>query len=279
MRLLPRPIDLLNRSVNVRGLRIARAIAYGEHPRQAMDIYSPIGQSSAPVIVFSYGGSWQTGARADYRFIATLLAAHGYVVAVPDYRIYPPTCFPGFVEDTTRAICFVREQIEHYGGSGEALFAMGHSAGAYNAVMAALAPDAPALCGVIGLAGPYDFLPLKDPVIKTIFSGPEDLRSTQPITHAHPAAAPMFLATGAADRTVLPRNTTAMAARLRHLGAVVETKIYPSLGHTGILLAMLPYLTWRAPVLRDVLGFCAACRAGDYATGSETAKDMVRRPL
>jgi acetyl esterase/lipase len=116
------------------------------------------------------------------------------------------------------------------------------------------------IAGVIGLSGPYDFLPLKDRNIKAIFSAPADIADTQPITYVHADAPPMFLATGGMDRTVMPRNTTALAARIRALGGVVDTKIYPKLGHIGIILAILPYFAWRAPVLNDVLEFCANCR-------------------
>jgi hypothetical protein len=69
---------------------------------------------------------------------------------------------------------------------------------------------------------------------------------------------------------------TALAARLRQLGSAVETKIYPNLGHVGMILAVLPFLKWRAPVLRDVLAFIAACQAGEHeASGSEVGAPMV----
>jgi acetyl esterase/lipase len=281
MGFLPRPIDLINKSVGLAGVKITRGIAYGNNPRQVLDIYTPAGAPEAlPVVVFFYGGSWQNGARRDYGFIAGLLAAKGFMAVVPDYRIFPETRYPGFIEDCAGATEWVIANIPAYGGDAKAVFLMGHSAGAYNAVMVALAPHAPEVAGVIGLAGPYDFLPLKDPAVKAVFAGPSDIRDTQPITHAHGAAPPMFLLTGAKDRTVLPRNTTALAAKIRLMGGVVETKIYPKLGHIGLLLALLPYLAWRARVWKDVLDFCAACRAGEFALGrSEIPAPMVRRSL
>jgi acetyl esterase/lipase len=112
-----------------------------------------------------------------------------------------------------------------------------------------------------------------------IFAGPADIGETQPIAHAHGVAAPMFLLTGARDKRVLPRNTALLGARLRQAGGVVETRIYPKLGHVGILLALLPYFTWRAPVLRDVLDFCMTCMSGEYELRSEIATPMVGRSL
>jgi acetyl esterase/lipase len=75
---------------------------------------------------------------------------------------------------------------------------------------------------------------------------------------------------------VLPRNTAALAAKLRQLGAAVETRVYPKLGHVGIVLSLLPLLRWQAPVLRDVLDFCAACRAGAFfAPHSERSSTVI----
>ena len=279
MGFLPRPIELINKTVGRSGVTVSRGIAYGTHARQVLDIYTPVKADGPwPVIMFFYGGSWQYGARGDYGFVAARLAARGFVVVVPDYRTYPEARFPGFVEDCAASVDWVARGIGAYGGDGDAVFLLGHSAGAYNAVMVALGAGGPLVAGVIGLAGPYDFLPIKDPVLQTIFASAEALSQTQPITHAHGEAPPMFLATGGRDRVVLPRNSTALAARLRELGGVVETRIYPTLGHIDILLTILPYFAWRAPVWRDVLGFIAECRAGVLVRPhSENAAIVIRR--
>jgi acetyl esterase/lipase len=278
-------LDLINKSIGLAGVAVTREIAYGDHPRQKLDLYVPKRQTMAlPVITFFYGGSWQGGDRADYLFMAALLCRQGFIVAVPDYRVYPEVKFPDFVQDCAAATAWVFANAATHGGNPAEIFLMGHSAGAYNAVMLGVAAKYLAaagvsqsnLAGVIGLSGPYDFLPLKDPIIKVIFSPPDDIRDTQPITYAAADAPPLFLLHGGADITVLPRNLTALAARIRAAGGVVETKIYPGLGHIGIILAVLPYLSFRAPVLKDVLAFIAACRAGEFAaTNSEIPSRMV----
>jgi acetyl esterase/lipase len=277
----PRPIDVLNRVVGSAGVRVTRGLAFGENARQALDIYYPARRRGAlPLLVFFYGGSWQEGARADYAFIGNLLVRRGFVVAVADYRLFPEARFPAFLEDCAAATQYVLDHGADYGGDTKTVFLMGHSAGAYNALMLALHPDYAALAerltGVIGLAGPYDFLPLKDPAYQAIFSPPADIRDTQPITFAHGDAPALFLATGGADVTVLPRNTAALAAKLRQLGAAVETRVYPKLSHVGIVLSLLPWFRWQAPVLRDVLDFCAACRAGAFfAPHSERSSTVI----
>lgn len=275
----PKPIDLLNKSADLRHVRQIAGIAYGGAPRQKLDLYVPERNAAAsPVIVFYYGGSWQFGAREEYKFIAALFTAQGYIVAVPDYGVYPQTIYPEFVDDCALAANWVHANIGGYGGDDRQIFFIGHSAGAYNAVMVALRAGSQAPAAVIGLAGPYDFLPIRDPIIKEIFAKPEDPKDHQPVSYVHEEAPPMFLCAGGRDRTVLPRNTTALAARLRAVGAVVETKIYPTLGHIGLLLSLLPFMRWRAPVMRDVLSFLDTARAGEFSQGrSETITTMVKR--
>src|SRR6185437_4686346 len=97
---------------------------------------------------------------------------------------------------------------------------MGHSAGGYIALMLALdrqwlGPDRARIECAVGLAGPYDFLPLTDPELKIIFGTEPDLAKTQPITYADGDAPPVLLATGRLDRIVSPGNVTRLAARIR----------------------------------------------------------------
>ncbi len=279
MGLLPRAIDWLNWTVRSAGMTVSRGIVYGPLSRQLLDVYTPEGAlGQCPVILFFYGGLWQSGARGDAAFVATSLAQCGFVVVVPDYGLWPEVGYPHFINDCKAAAHWVAARINGYGGNPRSLFLMGHSAGAYNAAMVALAPEAPGLSGMIGLAGPYDFLPFKDPVLQRIFAGADDQLMTQPIAHAHVDAPPMLLLTGAVDRTVPPRNTASFAAKLRQLGATVETRVYPKLGHRGILAALLPYLRWYAPVQRDILAFIEECRAGGFArSGFGDELPMVRR--
>jgi acetyl esterase/lipase len=141
---------------------------------------------------------------------------------------------------------------------------MGHSAGAYNALMLGLDPewlrgagaDPRRVAGVIGLAGPYDFLPIDDAAIIPIF--PEAGPDTQPITYARADAPPLLLLTGTDDRQVKPRNTQALADRMRAVGGQVRVITYAGIGHIGLITAIAPAFSWRAPVLRDVMGFIDA---------------------
>jgi acetyl esterase/lipase len=238
-------------------------VAYAAGPRHAMDIYLPAkGEGPAPVVVFFYGGSWRSGDRATYRFMGRSLAACGAITIIPDYRVWPETGFPGFLEDAAASVAAARATASQYGGDVSRLFLMGHSAGAYIAAMLALDPaylaaagvdQRTALAGVVGLSGPYDFLPLRDPVLEEIFApvGPR----TQPITYAANARAPILLLTGASDTTVYPGNSERLAARVRETGGRADVKVYPGIGHIGLLAAFAAPLRFLAPARTDVCRF------------------------
>ncbi|MGB7290528.1 MAG: alpha/beta hydrolase, partial [Candidatus Macondimonas sp.] len=181
-------ISVLNALTPGSGYTRQAGIVFDEHTGLQLDVYAPSGARNAPVAVFFYGGSWQEGAREDYRFVGEALARQGLVVVVPDYRLYPAVRYPAFLQDAAQAVAWTRSHIATYGGDPESLVLMGHSACAYNAAMLTLDPDflqavgvqRGVIRGMVGLAGPYDFLPLKEPALQRIFAPAGDLRLTQP---------------------------------------------------------------------------------------------------
>ncbi len=241
---------------------VADGIVYGPEPRHRLDVYAPApGRRPAPVIVFLYGGGWTDGSRALYRFVGGALAGAGAVVVIPDYRLYPAVRFPSFLQDCALATAWAARHAAEHGGAGPP-FLMGHSAGAYNAAMLGLDPqwlaaaglDRRRLRGVIGLAGPYDFLPLDTDQLRDIF-GPPPREHTQPVNFVDAAAPPFFLAAGTADRTVQPRNTESLATRLRAAGRPVAERIYPGVNHVEIIGAIAAPLRFLAPTWQDTRGF------------------------
>lgn len=265
------PIDLLNASVSQDGVRVWRDVAYAPGPRGRMDIYAPEQAApDLPVVVFFYGGSWQSGERGDYHFAAASLARLGLLVAVPDYRLYPQVQFPAFVTDAAVATAALLRRAAEWGGDPRRVAVMGHSAGAYLAAMLALDPRYLAaegasrdqLAGWVGLAGPYDFLPITGEDIKLVFaSANADLRQTQPIHFVDGHAPPALLLHGGRDATVLPRNSQRLQAAILAAGGTCDLRIYPRLGHVGIVTGLAPLFRLRAPVMAHIRGFVAALPA------------------
>lgn len=244
------------------GTRVASAIAYGEGPRRQLDVYAPRAEPgrARPVIVFFYGGSWSSGTRSGYAFVGRALAAQGFVVVVPDYRLVPEVRYPAFVEDGAAAVRWTAGHAAEYGGDPARIVLMGHSAGAYIAAMLAvddrwLGRDRRAIKGLVGLAGPYDFTPFDVPASRAAFGEWPRPAETQPVTWAGAGDPPTLLLVGSDDTTVRPRNSEALAIRLRSGGVDAELRSYPKLGHVGVLLALARPFRGKAPALRDVSEF------------------------
>lgn len=246
----------------------ARDLPFGREARQALDLYSP-GRSSAgslplrlPIIVFVHGGSWQSGDKYGYSFVGRALASRGFLVAVPNYRLVPQVRYPAFLHDNADAVRWMIANAVRHGGDPTRIVLVGHSAGAYNAAMLALDPrwlgaERRALKGFVGLAGPYDFLPFDSPVSKAAFGQEREPATTQPINFASGDDPPTLLLHGGRDTTVYPRNSQALQARLAQAGVDARVRIYPDLGHVGILTAIARPFRGKAPVLNDVASFAA----------------------
>lgn len=238
-------------------------LSYGPAPRQKLDVYRPRHARGAPLVVFFYGGSWQTGSRDLYPFLGTSLAAQGFVTVVPDYAVFPPAKFPEFIEDGARAVAFVRARAREFGADPERLVLMGHSAGAHIAAMLTFDPQWLAAAGLdarrdvagfVGLAGPYDFLPINGRILRRIFGGP-DRAETQPINFVTGREAPSLLITPKRDALVDPANSTHLAAKIREQGGAVEERVYARVNHYSLIGSFAPGLRMLAPTLRDVTDF------------------------
>lgn len=261
------PASALNALSALGSLRVAEGVAYGPLARQRYDLYRPDGVAPAqgwPLVVFFYGGSWNRGERADYRFVGEALASRGIVTMVADYRLYPEVRYPEFLRDGALALSHALGQASAWGADPKRVFVMGHSAGAYNAAMLAL--DArwlaerqhqPAdLAGWIGLAGPYDFLPIRTPEVQPVFFHPDSPADSQPLVHAAGSRLPALLAAAQTDSFVNPeRNTRQLAARLAAEGATVRLRDYPRVNHMSLVGALAAPLRGLAPVLDDVVAF------------------------
>ena len=233
------PLRALNAVVPRDGFTRSEALAYGSDPRQRLDVYTPQGLSApAPVVVFFYGGSWKGGERASYLFAAQALASRGFVVVVPDYRVFPQVRLKGFMQDAAAAVAWTRQQAVGYGGDPARIFVMGHSAGAHIATLVAYDDrylraqglDRGAIRGVIGLAGPYDFVPT-DPDYVSILSEDGGFARGLPVTYVRGGEPRTLLVSGGRDTTVAASNTDSLVAKLRAAGSPVTDRRFPDYNH------------------------------------------------
>lgn len=222
----------------------AQVVIFDESHGLALDIYRPASTGTpAPVVVFFYGGSWQHGRREYYRFVGRALAAQGFLVLIPDYRKAPDEVFPAFIEDAAKATAWAHRHAVDFGGDPSRLFLMGHSAGAHIAALLGTDPRYLGreglrpldLGGVVGLAGPYDFLPITNKRLQRVFADRSDWPASQPVNFVDGDEPPFLLLHGESDGKVGKLNSERLAARLQAQHEPVRLRILPGVGHLGLV--------------------------------------------
>jgi len=227
----------------------------------ALDIYRPQNAApDAPVVVFFYGGSWQYGTRAQYRFVGSRLAQQGVVAVVADYRTWPAAGFPAFMGDAARAVRWTHDHAAEYGGDPKRLFVAGHSAGAQIAGLlgtdarhlAAVDLRPTDLAGVIGLSGPYDFN--ISGKLEEIFGPRSQWPEAMALRFVDGDEPPFLLIHGDGDRTVDVGNSRKLDFALRRKGVASTLEVIPGGNH--FVTAAAFYDPARAPtVLPAILRF------------------------
>lgn len=257
-----RALDLL---VPSDSYRLQPGLPYGALPRQQLDAYLPATrQEGAPMAVFFYGGNWSSGRRQDYRFVGEALASAGIVTLVADYRLSPEVGWRDILRDCAAAVRLALSSATRLEADPRRVFLMGHSAGAYNAAMLALdgrwlageGLEPRRLAGWIGVAGPYDFLPIGDPLTRTAFGWPDTPADSQPVAHAGRPAPPALLLAAREDSVVDPvRSSEGLARRLRAAGTPVRVRVYDRVSHATVIGALAPPLRGLAPMRDEVVAF------------------------
>lgn len=258
--------DVLNAPIASCGYLKASDIPYGSLPRQKLDVYRPREAGPlTPVVIFFYGGEWQTGQKGDYRFTGEALTSERFIAVLPDYRIYPQATFPDFVQDGALAIRWVHDNITRFGGDPTRVYLMGHSAGAHIAALLTLDAhylkdvglDRAAIRAMAGLAGPYDFLPYSEdrPIFHMKLGDLAPDPKIEPVNFVDGHAPPMLLVQGMKDDVVAASNAFELAGLIQHAGGQARVICYPGLGHKAVVVALAWEFRWLAPVLRDCAEF------------------------
>lgn len=270
-------MTLLNGYARLGDYQTHQDIAYGPAPLQRLDVYVPNeADAEMPVVVFYYGGCWGACphfSKENYRFVASTLTAHGYVVVVPDYRLYPDVHYNAIIADAAAALTWVHNNIARYDGDSRALFPMGHSSGAHLAIMLAVNQTHlsetvyASVKGAIGLAGPYDFLPFTADYMRELFGPEKDYPASQPVNFVDGSEPPLLLLHGSSDERVSPKNAPSLAEKVSKAGGTALVERYSGVGHTGILLAFSGLPFTEKAVLERVVEFLDLAKYSARFTG------------
>lgn len=189
-------------------------VAYGEHPKQKLDLIVPAGRPGYPTILFVHGGAWRDGDRKLYGGLGRRFAEAGVGMALASYRLSPEVKHPEHAKDVARAFAWLHANVAKHGGSAEKLFLMGHSAGGHLVSLLALDPSyldelkvpPGSIKGVVPMSGVYAVMALPPDgkgalkILPDAFgSDPELCRRASPVTHVRNAACPFLVITETDD--------------------------------------------------------------------------------
>jgi len=238
---------------------ITKDIAYGKEPWQRLDVYPNAALEKAPVVIFFYGGGWDSGKKNQYKFAAEAFVELGYTVVVPDYVKYPQGKFPSFVKDGAKAFSWTKQNIaKHYGDSNN-IFIVGHSAGAHigglltsdNRYLAELGYSKTDVRGFAGLAGPYGFTP-EEPKYRRIFEPESNFEIMKAMNHIDGSESPMILLHGLGDKVVEVENKNALLGVLDDKNVANLGVDYKGVSHVGILLKLHPWFDGKIQPAKDI---------------------------
>lgn len=94
--------------------------------------------SLQPVLLFIYGGNWNSGKKETYNYVGRNFARHGVTVVMPDYTKSPIANYDEMAQQIAQSIQWTRDSIEQYGGDPDRIFITGHSAGGHLGAIAVM---------------------------------------------------------------------------------------------------------------------------------------------
>lgn len=242
-----------------------RDLAYGEHPRQSLDLYLPYAWQSQTGVIFLHGGTWQFGDKSEYAFAAQAFARQGMPVAVVNYRLYPEVRFPAFIDDVALAMAWLQSQGSSYGFPSDRWLLAGHSAGAHIASLVSLDSqyaqranvDLAPVIGVVCLAGVYSMRPDKDPLFADLFSACADggYQAMKPVQFLRNGGTPLLMVHGRKDTLVACRSAERMYKNALLAGHPATLQVQESYGHYQPLLDLLPWRQRHQRLMKDIQTF------------------------
>ena len=253
------PVAILNGITPSSTFDRTKDVSFGEGVRDKLDIYRAENpKANAPVLLFVHGGSWDSGSKGIYKFLAEGFTKSGYDIVIPNYRIYPNAKFPDFLEDNANAVAFTAETFPD-----RKIVLIGHSAGAYNVLMLALRDEylsaagvdrCAVVSGVVGLAAPTGVVPLESARLTEIF--PDRFTADDAVLNNVTGPAPaIFLGHGESDTTVFPNNSTALAEKITARGGIAQVEIYPGQSHADVVKVISRHFDGDTTLKADIVKF------------------------
>jgi acetyl esterase/lipase len=215
---------------------------------ELLDVYHPDEGGKRAAVLMLHGGGWRVGSRADLAPHAAALAKRGFTAVVADYRLMPAHPWPAQIRDTRAAIKWIRDNAAALGIEPDRIAALGYSAGAHLALLAAGDPDGVAAADNLGRVPLNAVIPL-EPLIglqagefepgytpSWILFGaepvaPRDLRAVSPMTYVRHDFPPSCFFHGVEDVQIPFVACVKMHQALSAVGAVSDLHLLSTYAH------------------------------------------------
>ena len=237
-------------------------LAYGLKARNRLDLYRTKNpKKQKPLIVFVHGGSWQHGNKRDYLFIGETFAREGFDVAVINYQLAPENIFPAFVDDLAQAIHYLNQNKVKLNISTDNMILMGHSAGAFNVMSVVYSAQSQnfkykdQIKAIVGLAGPYHFDYVGDPLSEHAFDHKISYQQVMPYYFIEPNQIKHYLLVAEQDQVVERKNTLDLDIALRQKGNHSHIAVIPKTGHITIVATLASLMSHYFKTKRTILHF------------------------
>lgn len=237
-----------------------RAVHYGDHPVQVLDVWrrKDLPAQPAPVLIFVPGGAWVHGkCMGQGSALMSRLAEQGWVCLAINYRVAPHHRWPRHIIDVKTAIAWARANVDKFGGDRDFVAVAGCSAGGHLSALAGLTPDDEqyqaklpegadtSVDAVVGIYGRYDWEDRSTPerdrfvdflervvVKRKIARHPEVFRDASPMARVHRNAPPFLVIHGSKDSVIPVEQARSFVERLRSVShSMVGYLELPGAGH------------------------------------------------
>lgn len=210
-------------------VRVTRDLSYGPDGRHKLDVYQPEGKTGVPIVVYLHGGAYVRGERnvnsEVYANVATYFARQATLGVNATYRLAPSAQWPAAAADVGALVKWLKANAPSYGGDGNRIYLIGHSAGAthvatYAYIRSLQPPEGPGIAGMVLMSGRYHFDPKPDdPNLKNFqaYFGADAAQypARSPVNHVKGAAPiPIFIVISEYDNPDLDTQGALLFAAL-----------------------------------------------------------------
>ncbi|MCG7521992.1 alpha/beta hydrolase [Ruegeria sp. Ofav3-42] len=203
-------------------------IAYGDHPREKLDLFLPAGPVRGLVVIV-HGGYWLRFDKSDWSHLAQGAMEHGWAVCLPSYILAPEAEIPEITRQIGSAITEAAQRIEG------PIYLSGHSAGG-QLVTRMMCEDSPLeervsarIERVVSISGLHDLRPLKLSQMNSQLGLTDETAAAESAVLCTPGVGPELVCwVGNDERPEFLRQSALLAERWRTAG--INTRLHVEAG-------------------------------------------------